>query len=108
MKLPSQKILLSVFAAAFLVVSTASIYFGKIVSPTAVAEEKITIPGANEESSKLMDNPDVSSLLNKMSMQVALEHPSMPDFELLNLDGKVVRLSDFKGQIVLLGFFTTW
>jgi peroxiredoxin len=32
----------------------------------------------------------------------------MPDFELLDLEGKVVRLSQFKGETVLLGFFTTW
>ncbi len=31
-----------------------------------------------------------------------------PDFELKTVDGKVVRLSDFKGQIILLKLATTW
>lgn len=31
-----------------------------------------------------------------------------PDFELPTLDGKQVRLSDFKGQIVVLKLATTW
>jgi len=31
-----------------------------------------------------------------------------PDFELQTLDGKSVRLSDFRGQAVLLNFWATW
>ena len=31
-----------------------------------------------------------------------------PDFELSGLDGKTVRLSDFKGQIIILQLGTTW
>ena len=31
-----------------------------------------------------------------------------PDFALQNLEGRVVRLSDFRGQTVLLNFWATW
>jgi len=31
-----------------------------------------------------------------------------PDFELTRLDGKQVKLSDFRGQAVLLNFWATW
>jgi cytochrome c biogenesis protein CcmG/thiol:disulfide interchange protein DsbE len=31
-----------------------------------------------------------------------------PDFSLRDVDGKVVRLSDFKGKVVLLDFWATW
>jgi peroxiredoxin len=31
-----------------------------------------------------------------------------PDFELVSLDGKKVRLSDFRGKAVLLNFWATW
>ena len=44
----------------------------------------------------------------EMNMREPEGHPVMPDFELLDLDGKSVRLSQFKGETVLLGFFTTW
>lgn len=31
-----------------------------------------------------------------------------PDFELLDVEGRPVRLSEFRGRVVLLHFFTTW
>ena len=31
-----------------------------------------------------------------------------PDFELLDLDGNINRLSDFRGNIVLINFWATW
>src|SRR6266508_2534378 len=31
-----------------------------------------------------------------------------PDFELKDSQGKLVRLSDFKGKVVLLDFWATW
>ncbi len=33
---------------------------------------------------------------------------SAPDFSLPQVNGKTVRLSDYKGKIVLLGFFKTF
>lgn len=35
------------------------------------------------------------------------EHPS-PDFTLPDLEGNQVRLSDFRGQVVLINFWATW
>ena len=31
-----------------------------------------------------------------------------PDFSLRDLAGKVIRLKDFRGQVVFLNFFATW
>ena len=33
---------------------------------------------------------------------------SAPDFSLPQVDGKRIRLSDYKGKVVLLGFFKTF
>jgi hypothetical protein len=90
-------------------------------SGTATAGEKRNIKvvaNVNEEKSdglevsallrKMKDGLEVSALLRKMNMNVAPDRPLMPDFELFSLAGKKVRLSDFRGEAVLLGFFTTW
>ena len=34
--------------------------------------------------------------------------PFAPSFELENLDGKIVRLADYRGKAVLLNFWATW
>jgi len=34
--------------------------------------------------------------------------PDARDFELYNMDGTKVRLSDYKGKIIILNFFGTW
>lgn len=42
---------------------------------------------------------------------MGVERPSRPrpapELALPSLDGKVVRLQDFRGKVILLGFFTT-
>lgn len=38
----------------------------------------------------------------------ALSAEPAPDFQLLAVDGKKVRLSDFRGKVVLINFWTTW
>ena len=52
--------------------------------------------------------PEIREILQRNDLQAAQYKTPAPDFELQDLDGKPVRLSQFRGEIVLLGFFTTW
>jgi hypothetical protein len=52
--------------------------------------------------------PEIKDLLQKNNLRAAQYRTPAPDFELLDQDGKMVRLSQFKGETVLIGFFTTW
>lgn len=49
---------------------------------------------------------------NPVAGVTLLESPAVdslaPDFELYNLDGDTVKLSDLKGKIVLINFWATW
>jgi peroxiredoxin len=53
-------------------------------------------------------DPTAERLFREMSI-MSIPHIAPPrDFNLLDLNGKAVSLSDFKGKIVFLNFWTTW
>jgi len=47
-------------------------------------------------------------LMKSMKIYRVTKQIKAPDFELRNLDGSLVRLSDYQGRIVLMNFWTTW
>lgn len=36
------------------------------------------------------------------------DRPPAPDFSLLDLDGNTIQLQDYRGSVVLLGYWATW
>jgi peroxiredoxin len=66
---------------------------------SAEAGQKIEPPAPDPTTQRLFQNMGI----------VNIPHIAPPvDFQLKDLDGNTVRLSDFKGKIVFLNFWTTW
>jgi cytochrome oxidase Cu insertion factor (SCO1/SenC/PrrC family) len=47
-------------------------------------------------------------LMASMNITRIAESPKAPDFVLQDLEGKNFRLSDLRGKVVLINFWTTW
>ena len=58
-------------------------------------------------SRTLADGTMAGSEAASLEPAAAAGHPA-PDFELKTLEGKTIRLSDFKGKPVLINFWATW
>lgn len=73
-----------------------------VTEPEAVAEETNSSVVAEETMSS-----DVT--LGILTPDQPLERDKLViDFALENLEGEVVQLSDYRGKLVLLNFWTTW
>jgi len=73
--------------------------------PIGRANKEFTIPPIPGGQS---DQPfDLGSIELKLVKQVKLGTPA-PEFQVKTLDGKTIKLSDYKGRYVLLDFWATW
>lgn len=50
----------------------------------------------------------ILSIFSKDNIVYAAENKKAPGFSLADTNGKLVKLSDFKGKIVIIDFFATW
>lgn len=63
---------------------------------------------AGYDSANIDDLPD-NVVDESLDVEAGLDVGQMaPDFELKTLDGESVRLSDYKGQMVMLNFWASW
>jgi DsbE subfamily thiol:disulfide oxidoreductase len=59
--------------------------------------------------SRWQTNPSIRTLIKdpEASSKIQIDAPA-PDFNLNNLDGQGIRLSDLQGKVVIINFWATW
>ena len=75
---------------------------------TAVTVEVEQIPEEAAPVEAVTRDPAISALIKEMHMAETLTKIKAPLFTLPDLDGKTVSLEQYRGEIVFLGFWTTW
>lgn len=63
---------------------------------------------SDRDASGSAEAPGIAELLASMNMYHFTEPVEAPEFELESLDGNKVRLSQYRGKVVLLSFWATW
>jgi len=85
------------------------LFFSSIMPPgLSLAGNDSGTPGIPGDKSPALITPEIREILQQNNLQAARYRTAASDFELQDLDGRIVRLSQFRGEVVLLGFFTTW
>ena len=69
------------------------------------SESETNLDGLSTNSSEVSTEPVIGSEVSKIAPEVGAE---APDFVLRDLAGNDVRLSDYRGETVLLNFWATW
>jgi len=79
------------------------------VAEEGVMKENVTEESSEEKSSEVVLSETVEVELGMLDPEATLEREQLaPDFALKTLSGEVVKLSDYRGKLVLLNFWTTW
>jgi len=77
------------------------------VEEAVTDEEPIAEDVSTVEEPAITDDKEITLGMLDPSAQLAKDQLA-PDFALKTLDGEVVQLSDYRGNLVLLNFWTTW
>ncbi len=82
-------------------------------APQASAQETKPSPSSTPSSTPgqlvapVQENP-LAEVMDAMGLQRVQGNPSLLDFTATTLEGKTVKLSDYKGKVVFLNFWATW
>lgn len=87
--------------------SLAGFYAINLLNPAEYEKEMVAY--SDKIKSSFNDNPAVTEFLKKMASLKALQvgQPA-PEFTINGIDGKPVKLSDFKGKYVMVDFWASW
>jgi peroxiredoxin len=80
---------------------------GNTEKPTS-SSEKQTLSKSEPVAKPSLEKQVLSNPTPKPVAKPEEQKNLAPDFELSNLSGKAIRLSDFSGKVIILDFFATW
>ncbi len=75
---------------------------------TACQKDQPEVQAETVTPVKAAAGSNVADMLASMSLYHFAETVEAPEFELESVDGKTVSLSQYKGSVVFLSFWTTW
>ena len=75
---------------------------------TQVSEAEATEQVAEESADTSSDSEETAATDESTSEEAEQEVIPAPDFTIMGSDGNDVTLSDYKGKVVFINFFTTW
>jgi peroxiredoxin len=83
--------------------------FYAATSLDAIVNEQQLIAYADSIKDNFKDNPNVQRFIKQMEdiKPISLGHKA-PDFTVAGVDGKPIKLSDYKGKYVMLDFWASW
>ncbi|WP_214070541.1 TlpA disulfide reductase family protein [Mucilaginibacter sp. dw_454] len=89
--------------------SLASFYALSSLDQIRYEQQMINYADEVKQSHKFSDNPAVQRFVTDMEAlkSTSLGHKA-PDFTIKDLDGKPIKLSDYKGKYVMLDFWASW
>lgn len=77
-----------------------------LTSCTVSQKEEVKVP---ENKPETIQKDDKTEIKDNSKVEIGLSQGKMaPDFSLKDMDGKEVKLSDYRGKIVILNFFGVW
>lgn len=62
----------------------------------------------NDKVDENLSNTTINELIRKLGGGLPKEETKMKDAEIMNIDKKVSRLSDYKGKVIMLNLWATW
>jgi cytochrome oxidase Cu insertion factor (SCO1/SenC/PrrC family) len=81
---------------------------GIIINSCSQSDSSRESRAAETTTSKKLETGTKAEKKQTQGMTTNTTYPIAPNFELEDSQGKTIRLSDFKGKVVILDFWATW